>query len=198
MNTDAWTAPNADSIYAVQRMHAIGVAAMAISDNRLAAKMFDEVVKLAPAPIHWLGLGEALGKLGRFEKAEEAFKNALLLDPSFADAWYNMGVMYEQAGMAEKAEDAYERSIAIKETANSRNNLANTQRAQLKLDKAEANYRRASEIGYPGARMNLSLLLMLKGDYVQGLPMFEQREEFGSDEAYGPARALLKELREAG
>lgn len=198
MNTDAWTAPNADSIYAVQRMHAIGVAAMAISDYRLAAKMFEEVVHLAPAPIHWLSLGEALGKLGRFEKAEEAFKNALLLDPSFVDAWYNMGVMYEQAGMAVKAEEAYERGMAIKETANARNNLANAQRAQLKLEKAEANYRRATEIGYPGARMNLSLLLMLKGDYVQGLPMFEQREEFGSDEAYGPARALLKELREAG
>lgn len=198
MNTDAWNAPNADSIYAVQRMHAIGVAAMAISDNRLAAKMFDEVVKLAPAPIHWLGLGEALGKLGLFEKAEEAFKNALLLDPTFVDAWYNMGVMYEQAGMAEKAEVAYENGVAIKETANARNNLANAQRAQLKLAQAEQNYRRAAEIGYPGARMNLSLLLMLKGDYVQGLPMFEQREEFGSDEAYGPARALLKQLREVG
>ncbi len=194
---DLWRAPNADSIYAVQRMHAIGMAAMAISDYRLAAKMFDEVVKLAPAPIHWLSVGEALGKLGRYEKAEEAFRNALVLDPNFVDAWYNMGVMYEQAGMAEKAEDAYEHGVAIKETATARNNLANTQRAQLKLDKAEANYRRATEIGYPGARMNLSLLLMLKGDYVQGLPMFEQREEFGSDEAYGPARELLKQLRAA-
>lgn len=198
MNNDSWTAPNADSIYAVQRMHAIGVAAMAISDHRLAAKMFDEVVKLSPAPIHWLSLGEALGKLGRYEKAEESFKNALALDPGFVDAWYNMGVMYEQAGMAEKAEECYEKCCAIKETASARNNLANTQRAQLKLDLAEKNYRRAAEIGYPGARMNLSLLLMLKGDYVQGLPMFEMREEYGSDEAYGPARAMLKQLREAG
>ena len=29
--------------------------------------------------------------------------------------------------------------------------------------------------------MNLSLLLMLKGDYVQGLPMFEMREQFVTD-----------------
>lgn len=198
MNADIWTAPNADSIYAVQRMHAIGVAAMAVSDFRLAAKMFDEVVKLAPAPIHWLGLGEALGKLGRFEPAEEAFKNALILDPGFVDAWYNMGVMFEQAGMAEKAEECYERGVAIKETPAARNNLANAQRAQLKLDKAEANYRRATEIGYAGAQMNLSLLLMLKGDYVQALPMFEMREQYGSDEAYGPARELLRQLRAAG
>lgn len=198
MNNDSWTAPNADSIYAIQRMHAIGVAAMAVSDYRLAAKMFDEVVKLSPAPIHFLSVGEALGKLGNFDKAEEAFKNALQIDPSFVDAWYNMGVMFETAGMAEKAEDCYEKGCAIKETATARNNLANTQRAQLKLDKAEANYRRATEIGYPGARMNLSLLLMLKGDYVQGLPMFEQREQFGSDEAYGPAREMLKQLRAVG
>jgi hypothetical protein len=45
--------------------------------------------------------------------------------------------------------------------------------------------------------MNLSLLLMLKGDYVQGIPLFEQREQYGSDEAYGPAREMLTLLRAA-
>jgi tetratricopeptide (TPR) repeat protein len=155
-------------------------------------------VKLAPAPLHWLSLGEALGRLGRHEKAEKPFKERSADRPELVDAWYNMGVMFEQAGMSEKAEEAYERGVAIKETAAARNNLANAQRAQLKLEKAEENYRRATEIGYPGARMNLSLLLVLKGDYVQGLPLFEQREQFGSDEAYGPAREMLKQLREAG
>jgi tetratricopeptide (TPR) repeat protein len=194
---DTWRAPNADSIYAVQRMHAIGVAAMAISDYRLAVKMFDEVVRLAPIPLNWICLGEALGKLGKYDAAREAFESAIRMDPNFVDAWYNMGVMFEQAGMAEEAEQCYERGVAIKESATARNNLANTQRAQLKLDLAEKNYRRAAEIGYPGAQMNLSLMLMLKGDYVRGLPLFELREEFGSDEAYGPARAMLQNLRAA-
>lgn len=195
--SDNWRAPNADSIYAVQRMHAIGLAAMAVSDHRLAAKMFDEVVKLVPAPINWISLGEALGKMGKYSEAREAFESALRMDPNFVDAWYNMGVMYEQAGEAEQAEECYKKGVAIKETAPARNNLANTQRAQLKLDEAEANYRRASELGYEGAQMNLSLLLMLKGDYVQGIPLFEMREKYGSEEAYGPARAMLKTLRSA-
>ncbi len=194
---DAWTAPNADSIYAVQRMHAIGVAAMAISDHRLAAKMFDELIKLTPAPVHYISLGEALGRMGKLEKAREAFEAALRMDPACVDAWYNMGVMYEQAGDAAQAEECYLKGVAIKETPAARNNLANTQRAQLKLAEAEANYRRAAEIGYPGAQMNLSLLLMLKGDYVQGLPLFEMREQYGSDEAYGPAREMLTLLRAA-
>lgn len=195
--SDAWVAPNADSIYAVQRMHAIGVAAMAISDFRLAAKMFDEVIKLTPAPIHWISLGEALGKMGKYAEGRKAFESALNMDPGFADAWYNMGVMYEVAGDSAQAEQCYLKGVAIRETPAARNNLANTQRAQLKLKEAEANYRRAAEIGYPGAQMNLSLLLMLKGDYVQGLPLFEMREQYGSDEAYGPAREMLAMLRAA-
>lgn len=194
---DAWTAPNADSIYAVQRMHAIGVAAMAISDHRLAAKMFDELIKLTPAPIHWISLGEALGRMGKLDEARKAFEAALRMDPTFADAWFNMGVMYEQAGEAEQAEQCYLKGLAIKETPSARNNLANTQRALLKLAEAEANYRRATEIGYPGAQMNLSLLLMLKGDYVQGIALFESREKYGSDQAYGPAREMLMLLRAA-
>lgn len=195
MNSDAWAAPNADSIYAAQRMHALGVAAMAISDFRLAAKMFDELIKLQPSPFHWISLAEALGKMGKYKEGREAFESALRMDPSFVDAWYNMGVMYEGAGDAAQAEQCYLKAVAIKETPAGRNNLANTQRAQLKLKESEANYRRAAEIGYPGAQMNLSLLLMLKGDYVQGLPLFEMREQYGSDEAYGPAREMLAMLR---
>ena len=178
-------------------MHALGVAAMAVSDYRLAAKMFQEVVHLQPHPLNWISLGEALGKMGKLEEARAAFESALRMDPNFVDAWYNMGVMYEQAGDAERAEAAYLSGLVIKETATARNNLANTQRALLKLDLAESNYRRASELGYAGAQMNLSLLLMLRGDYVQGIPLFEKREEYGSDDAYGPAREMLKLLRAA-
>lgn len=176
-------------------MHAIGVAAMAVSDHRLAAKMFYEVRKLAPSPINLISLGEALGKLGKHEEAKEAFESALKLDPNYADALYNMGVMYETAGKAPEAEDCYLKAVALKETAEGRNNLANTQRAQLKLEQAEANYRRATQLGYAGAQMNLSLLLMLKGDYIQGIPLFEMREQYGSNEAYGPAREMLRLLR---
>lgn len=195
--SDAWRAPNADSIYAVQRMHAIGIAAMAVNDHRLAARMFDEVTKLTPMPIHYLSLGEALGKMGKHAEARAAFEAALRIDPTFVDAWYNMGIMYEQAFLPAEAEECYQKGCDIRETAAARNNLANTQRAQLKLAAAERNYRRAQELGYAGAQMNLSLLLMLKGDYVAGLPMFEQREEFGSEEAYGPARHFLATLRQA-
>lgn len=194
---EQWTAPNADEIYAVQRMHAIGVAAMAVSDYRLAAKMFDEVIKLQPLAQNWASLGEALGRMGKHEEAREAFESAIKADPAFSDAYYNMGVMFELAGRAADAEAAYLLGVSMRETPEGRNNLANTQRAQLKLAEAEANYRRAAELGYQGAQMNLSLLLMLKGDYVAGIPLFEMREQFGSEEAYGPARHMLKMLRDA-
>ncbi len=190
-----WKAPNADEIYAVQRMDAIGRAAMAVSDFRLAAKMFDEVTKLAPTRENYGSLGEAYSRLCNLEKGKLAFESALRVDPNWMEGWFNMGVMYDLAFKHEEAERAYAKSCEIQETPAARNNLANQQRALLKLDEAEANYRRAVEIGYPGAQMNLSLMLMMKGDYVAGLPLFEKREEFGSDAAYGPAREMLRILR---
>jgi tetratricopeptide (TPR) repeat protein len=190
-----WKAPNADEIYAVQRMDAIGRAAMAVSDFRLAAKMFDELTKLAPTRENYASLGEALGRQGKYDEAKIAFEGALRVDPNFMPAWFNMAVMYDLAFKHEEAERCYAKSIEIQETPAARNNLANQQRALLKLELAEANYRRAVEIGYPGAQMNLSLLLMMKGDYVKGIPMFEMREEFGSEAAYGPAREMLRILR---
>ena len=190
-----WKAPNADEIYAAQRMDAIGRAAMAVSDFRLAAKMFDELTKLAPTRENYASLGEALGRFGKYDEAKQAFEAALRVDPRYMGAWFNMAVMFDLAFKHEEAEVAYAKSIEIEETPAARNNLANQQRALLKLDEAEKNYRRAVEIGYPGAQMNLSLLLMMKGDYVQGLPMFEMREEFGSEAAYGPAREMLRILR---
>lgn len=192
---DAWSAPNADEIFAMQKMQAIGLAAMAVSDFRLAAKMFDEVTKLAPTRENYASLGEALGRFGKYDEAKIAFESAIRIDPKFFEAWFNMGVMYELAFKPEEAAYAYQQSIAINETPAARNNLANQQRALLKLEEAEANYRRAVDLGYPGAQMNLSLLLMLKGEYVKGVPLFEMREEFGSDQAYGPAREMLRILR---
>lgn len=190
-----WKAPNADEIYAVQRMEAIGRAAMAVSDFRLAAKMFDEVTKLAPTRENYASLGEAYGRAARFDDAKAAFEASLRVDPQFMEAWFNMAVMYDLAFKHEEAEVCYAKACEIRETPAARNNLANQQRALLKLEEAEANYRRAVEIGYPGAQMNLSLLLMMKGDYAKGIALFEMREEFGSDVAYGPAREMLRILR---
>lgn len=188
----------ADSIYAMQRYHAIGIQAFAIKDYRLAEKMFREALALTPTAEICLALGESLGHMGKFTEARAAFEQALALDPKHYKAWYNMGVMYERANMVVEAEAAYEKGIAIEPMAEAVNNLANCKRALLKLDEAEANYRRAAELGYAAAQLNLSLLLMLKGDYVQGLPLFEMRDKYAGDDAYAPAREILRILDEAG
>ena len=39
---------------------------------------------------------------------------------------------------------------------------------------------------------------MLKGDYVRGLELFEMRDLYADDGAYGPAREMLRILDEAG
>lgn len=189
----------ADSIYAAQRYHAIGVQAFAIKDYRLSEKMFREAFVLTPTPEVAIAIGESLGHMGKYAEARIEFEKALQLNPNYARAWYNMGVMYDQAHMTVEAESAYEKGLAIDPTfAEGYNNLANCKRALLKLDEAEAAYRKAAELGYAAAQLNLSLLLMLKGDYVNGLPLFEERRKYAGNDAYGPAREILRVLDEAG
>ena len=188
----------ADSIYAVQRWQAIGTQAFAIKDYRLAEKMFREALVLTPTADICIGIGESLGQMGKIAEARAAFEQAIALDPRCAKAWYNMGVMYEKENMVVEAEAAYEKGIAIEPLAEAVNNLANCKRALLKLDEAEANYRRATELGYGAAQLNLALLLMLRGDYVQGLPLFERRDKHAADDAYAPAREILRILDEVG
>ena len=188
----------ADSIYCVERYFAIGTQAYAARDYRLAVKMFREACRLLPKVEHLMGLAESLAQLDEIAEAAAAFENALKLDPRCAKALSSMGVMYEKRSMIEQAYDAYARSLKITPDALTANNFANCNRWMLKLDQAEYWYRKAYEWGYPNAQLNLSLLLMLKGDYVQALPLFETRDKLAADEAYGPAREMLKMLDEAG
>lgn len=189
----------ADTVYAADRYRAIGIQAFAIKDFRLAEKMFREAFALTPTPDIAIGIGESLGQMEKYAEARKEFEQALKLDPKFSKAWYNMGVMYERANMTVEAEAAYEKGMAIDPNfAEGMNNLANCKRALMKLPEAEACYRRAAELGYPAAQLNLSLCLMLRGDYVEGLKLFERRAEWAGDDAYQPAREILRILDAAG
>lgn len=188
----------ADSIYAVQRYFAIGQQAFACKDYRLAEKMFRESANLSPNAETLIGLGEACHWQGKTDEARVAYEQALQVDPACAKALYNMGVMYEKNYEYDKAESAYERAWAIQPMAEGANNIANCKRSLLKLEESEQWYRKAVEMGFGNAQLNLSLLLMLKGDYVKGLALFELREKYADDSAYAPAREMLRLLDEAG
>ena len=58
---------------------------------RLVSKVDEKRTKDTEA---WYSLGVAYGKLGRYNDAIEAFRQALRINPEDAAAWYNLGVTY--------------------------------------------------------------------------------------------------------
>lgn len=58
----------------------------------------------------WCNLGWAYHQLGRVEEAEAAYKQALAIAPSFCQAHYNRGLLWEEQGDFGRAERSYEKA----------------------------------------------------------------------------------------
>jgi tetratricopeptide (TPR) repeat protein len=52
-------------------------------------------------------MGVAYNELGKYQKAINAYKEAIKIKPDYHEAYYNMGVAYNGLGKYQKAIDAY-------------------------------------------------------------------------------------------
>jgi len=80
----------------------------------------------------WYTLANGYAKLQAPQKAIPAYQQALQLDPDFAEAWTNLGAMYEFTGDNQKALDAYDRGQSLGDP------LAGQDAAQLRQEIADA------------------------------------------------------------
>jgi tetratricopeptide (TPR) repeat protein len=65
-------------------------------DNAQAADLFDEFVSLVPGrPDALNALGGALYKLGRYQEAEQRYREAIDIDPEYADALFNLAALLQ-------------------------------------------------------------------------------------------------------
>ncbi len=85
-------------------------------------------------------------KLGQQDKAIEALKKATQIDPGYAPAWFDLGVIYYNKGDYKSALTAYQASVRA-DNANARThaNLASTYRQLERFAEANAEYKIASE-----------------------------------------------------
>lgn len=88
--------------------------------------------------------GVALARLGRLGDAEVAYRQAIALNPDFANAYNNLGNALCELGRLEEAEYALRRAVGLKPgCAQCHSNLGTALRSQGRLVEAEAAYRRA-------------------------------------------------------
>jgi tetratricopeptide (TPR) repeat protein len=122
-------------------------------------------------------LGLALWNLREFNAAAVAHEKAVALKPESAEAYNNWGNDLLALGHHEEAAAKFERAASLRPGyREALCNLGNVFIAQNRADEAiDAYCRAAADTTFPDADYNEALALLLKGDFVQGLPKYESR-----------------------
>lgn len=149
---------------------------------------------------NYLRLGLALETTGQFADAVQSYRQALTLEPENPQAHHGLGRTLERLGRLEDAAESLNAALALKsDSAEVHHDLGNALVRLGRLDDAEQRYRGALALspGFPVTTFALSQLLMLRGDYRSGLPLYESRFE-GSDRGKDPwYRNLMTQLQGA-
>ena len=136
-------------------------------------------VELAPGqPEVHNTLGAVLQQGRRWRDAEACYRRAVEVDATHAGAWSNLGVVLREQGRLEESETAFLRSLALDpRAAQAHSNYGVLLRYLGRWDDAETEYRRAIELdpADPSPRLNLSFLLLARGDYAAAWPLHEAR-----------------------
>ncbi|MBF8271754.1 MAG: glycosyl transferase family 9 [Magnetococcales bacterium] len=123
-------------------------------------------------------LGRVLVMRGDLELALVHYQTALTLRPGFAPACYNLGNALVELGRLDEAEGCYRQAIAARsDYAEAWYNLGNTFRELGRLDAAMEAYGQAllSRPGFAEAYFGMGVIWLLRGDFVQGWPLYEWR-----------------------
>ncbi len=146
---------------------------------------------------NYLRLGLALETTGQLGEAVQTYRQALTLERDNPQAHHGLGRAHERLGRLEDAVDSLRAALALKsDWTEVHHDLGNALFRLGRLEDAEQSYRRALALspGFPVTTFALSQLLMLRGDYRSGLPLYESRFE-GSDRGKNPwYRNLMVQL----
>ncbi len=136
--------------------------ALAAAHFRTAAGSAPEVAMLR------LSLGIALERLGDVRRAEDAFDEALRLDPRSYEAHYALGSLLARSGRDAEAIDRFEDAVAHNPNfAAAHLALADARRRSARIASSLASYRRAIELepGNAAARFGEAMALVLLQRY---------------------------------
>ncbi len=134
--------------------------------------------------------------LKQFDSARESFVKAINLDPTYADAHFNLGNALASQSQHREAVECFKRAIALKPGfAKALQNRGASQEQLGELDAAEESYRRAleSDPEYRSVQTNLGLVMAVCGRR-EGIRILEEileRDPGSADAHWNLSVALL-------
>jgi tetratricopeptide (TPR) repeat protein len=150
-------------------------------------------------PFAWKALGAVYKRASRLPEAVIANQKAVELDPTDADAHYNLGNSLDELGRLEDAETSYREAIALQpDYAEAHSNLGNTLKELGRLEDAETNLRKALALkpDFAEAHSNLGNTLKELGRLEDAETNLRKALALKPDfaEAHNNLGATLKEL----
>ena len=127
--------------------------------------------------IIWNLLGASATHLGIFEIAIKAYEKILSLNPDYADAYYNMGVIFQNQGYLIKAIKVYKKVISIQpDHVRAYSNMGVSLKDQGKLNEAIEVFNKVILIkpNYADAYNNIGIVFRLQGKLEKSILSFKK------------------------
>jgi len=121
--------------------------------------------------------GMSLQEAGQSEAAIQQFREAMRLNPDFAEAHYNLALVYEGAGQRQEAIRHWEEALRLEpDFPEAENNLGAALMAQGEVREAIDHYQQAVRLkpGFAGARYNLAVALEQAGRVREAIEEYKQ------------------------
>jgi tetratricopeptide (TPR) repeat protein len=160
----------------------------------------------------YLEQGKAFYRKDNDEKALEAFKQALNINPELAEAHFRIGLTYDALGKEQEAEDSYKKAIATykkyfsieenQKDAEAHYNLAQTYVGLHLYNEAVREYRQATKLKEDDADIyyDLGMALTRLAQYDEAVAAFEKSleidpENFRAEDGLNEAQEGVKRIR---
>jgi Tfp pilus assembly protein PilF len=132
----------------------------------------------------WLEAGRQYQQAGDFQRAEQAFRQALEADPAQAEAWHRLGQVCQRLGKAADALASYREALRLEpDRAATHNSLGILMVQRRDLAAAVASFRRAVEIrpDFAKAHNNLGNALKEQGDLEAAVACYRKAVRLGPE-----------------
>ena len=125
---------------------------------------FRRALSIREEAMTYNNLGNAYGVKGAFEQAAAAYRNAVDLDPLYAEAWMNLGVTAMRSGETRMAAEGFGKAaVLLPEDKETHFNLGVALENTGRVGEAVQAYRRSAALGDVRAFFNLGKVLESQG-----------------------------------
>jgi tetratricopeptide (TPR) repeat protein len=182
-----------------------GVKSVADGHIPLGLSSLRQAAELAPQiALYPNAVGAVLLNIGRFPEAQVEFQKAVELDPTYADAFHNLGSSFAEQGKWEEAIAAYKKALAQTIYANPQNTYNNLGYAYWALDRrqeAEDAFRAALQLEpkLVPSHFWLGVLLEKEGRKAEAKTHFQAARDLDPSSMLGKRAAdVLKAMGDGG